>query len=224
MSVKVVETQYGGTTPNPVLMSPDPNTTYRVSPNPAQLNAGIRFVHEFKTGPSGFVVSAWVKGVQFFKAPHAGVRHRRRLPGRPPGNYDRGHIISAELGAGMEFINLLWMPNAINQWLTPEVARRAGHTEIAAQMERHLEPENVSGGTLSGSGEFYLPNYRIFEEKVKSLSREGAAKGFKVSVLIKPTTYEHDGTPLTDIFHTEIFADDKALLKYKIDSDISQHG
>lgn len=223
MSAKVIETQYGGKKPNPVLMSPEPNTTYRVSPNPVQVNAGIRFVHEFKTDTSGFVEFAWIKGVQFFEPPLAGVRHRRKPPGKPPGSYDRGHIISAELGAGMEFINLLWMPDAVNQRLTPETARRAGHTEIALQMERYLDPESPSGGTLSGTGEFNLPNYRIFEERVKSLSKVGATKGFEVSVLIKPSTYHHDGTPLTDIFYTEIFAGDKALFKYKIESDISEH-
>lgn len=224
MSDKVIETQYGGKKPNPVLMSPEPNTTYRVSPNPVQVNAGIRFVHEFRTDTSGFVESAWVKGVQFFEPPLAGLRHRRKLPGKPPGRYDRGHIISAELGAGMEFINLLWMPNAVNQRSMPETARGAGHTEIASLMERYLDPENLSGGTLSGTGEFYLPNYRIFEEKVKSWSKVGAANGFEVSVLIKPSTYDQDGTPLTDIFYAEIFFDDKAVYKYKIDSDISEHG
>ena len=223
MSAKVIETQYGGKNPNPVLMSPEPNTIYRVSPNPEQVSAGITFVHEFETDPSGFVESAWVKGVQFFEAPHAGVRNNTNLPGKPPGRYDRGHIISAELGAGMESINLLWMPDAVNRRLTPETARRAGHTEIALQMERYLDPENPSGGTLSGTGEFNLPNYRIFEERVKRLSKVGATDGFEVSVLIKPSTYVHDGTPLTDIFYTEIFADDKALFKYKIESDISEY-
>ena len=221
MNTKTIETQYGGQTPNPLLMSPAPNTTYLVSPNPAQLNAGIKFVHKFVTDAKGFVESAFVDRVQFFTRQQAGVRHQIALPGRPPGNYDRGHIISAELGAGMEFINLLWMPNAVNRRLSPGAARRYGHSEIADQMERHLEPENFSGGTLSGTDEFYLPNYRIFEEKVKGLARDGEAKGFKVSVLIKPSTFEFDGAPLTDIIYAEIFADDKAILRYKIASDVS---
>ena len=221
MNTKTIATQYGGRTPNPLLMSPEPNTTYLVSPNPAQLNAGIKFVHTFVTDAKGFVESASVDKVQFFKGNLTGVRHQIALPGRPLGNHDRGHIISAELGAGMEFINLLWMPNAVNRRLSPEVARRYGHSEIADQMDRHLERKSFSGGTLSGTGEFYLPNYRIFEEKVKLVAGFGEDRDFKVSVLIKPSTFEHDGAPLTDILYTEIFADDKRILRYKIASDVS---
>jgi hypothetical protein len=218
--MKIVKTQYGGKALYPKLMSPEPDTTYLVSPNPEQVAAGISFEHVFITDAHSFVESAYVEGVQFFGGGRAGVRHSKDLPGKPAGNYDRGHIISAEMGAGMENVNLLWMPSAINRNFKPGTAEKHGHPEIAEHMKRHLDVEHHSGGTLSQSGEFYLPNYRIFEGRVKYEAREGMRKGYTVSVCVRPATYTSQGRPLTDILHTEIFLDDKPVYRYKITSEI----
>jgi hypothetical protein len=214
-------TRYGDAHPNPWLDRPLADATYCVFANTAQRKNGVRLLHRFKTGVQG--VTEWAEAVHVLKFSGQltmGKRWKSVPVGYPGDPYDRGHLIACEFGAGMEAINLVTMPSPVNQGHRESTARSKGFTEIADLSVRYRDPTHHSGGTLTGSGEFALPNFREFERHVTSQIARGLAAGYEVSMRVIPSTFLSNGQRVTDILYGEIWADGKAMYRYKIDCDI----
>ncbi|QJC21947.1 hypothetical protein [Arcanobacterium buesumense] len=134
--------------------------------------------------------------------------------GFPDGTYHRGHLLASEFGAGMEAINLITMPAAVNQYLKPQTARGKGFGYIAELAERYMDDDSFLKGTLTQSGEIALPNYRKFEIKIKELVEQGNKSGITVSLRIELTTI----TNVTDIIFPTIYFGSSPILRFKIDN------
>lgn len=140
-----VWTRYGHERPNPWLNSPLPNATYYVGASRAQRQKQLRLSHIFATTFDGTTSFAEAIGVQLFKGRDKGARWPKEwcMPiGFPGGNYDRGHLIAAEFGAGMETINLVSMPSVVNRSRRPETARKQGFDQIADLGDRYNNDEH----------------------------------------------------------------------------------
>lgn len=219
-------TRYGLTEPNPWLNNPLPNAIYIVGANSAQLNAGVRLRHVYKTKFDGSTECVQAIGVELCKGDMAGRRWNRNQcapVGFPDGEFDRGHLLACSFGAGMESINLVTMPNSVNQSHRSQTAEANGHREVAALADRFRNADSYTRGTLTTSGEFALPNFRMFENFVTRQVTACASSGSKVSVTIRPITYDGDSRPLTDIIYTTVFLDHYPLVRYKIDSDLREN-
>lgn len=136
--------------------------------------------------------------------------------GFPGGSFDRGHLLAAQFGAGMEAINLVTMPSSVNRAHKPTTAERLGFSKIAELGTRYRAKEQFLKGTMVDRGEFILPNYREFELVLLEKAKRGLHKEFGVSLRIRPSTVKTK----TDVLHAEIWIEDKRI-SYVIDCDLS---
>jgi hypothetical protein len=214
-------TRYGDAQPNPWLDRPLADATYCVFANTTQHKNGVRLLHRFRTGIQGATERAEAVHVLKFSGKLTKGRRWTSVPvGYPGAPYDRGHLIACEFGAGMEAINLVTMPSSVNQGHHESTTRRKGFNEIADLSARYSDSTHHSGGTLTGSGEYALPNFREFERHVKIQIARGLDGGYEVSMRVVPSTFLSDGQFVTDILYGEIGANGNALYRYKIDCDI----
>lgn len=215
--VEAILTRYGDDAPNNLLVDVHPNITYYALPSRKQFAGKVRFRHVFTTGIKGETLHAYVEGIKKYSGDLKGKRWDCAPASYPGAPYDRGHIIAAEFGAGMETINLVTMPESTNRGHRAATAEKRGFLNSADLMRRYVDKEHHSGGTLSPSGEFYLPNYRKFENIVTKTIERGDEKTFPVSVCVRPITFGREYA-ITDIIYATIFAGDKPVYRYIIDN------
>lgn len=215
-----IHTNYGYAHPNKLLGSPRANATYYVRENQNQHELGVRFLHIFRTDARGDVSSVEVPRIDTYPSRVAGKRFKGKAcqPKSFPGGrtFDRGHLIACEFGGGMEAINLVTMPAAVNRDLRPSTAEELGCPEIASLAREYIRPGHHSRGTLTQSGEFALPNYRDFERVLKFLIRRGRCVNSQVGVRVRPITV----CSRTSVLYAEIWADGVRIMRYKIDCDL----
>ena len=212
-----VITRYGFSHPNPLLNAPQPNLIYTVRPNTDQWARGVRFTHTFRTTHDSSTDLARVHNLAIYRGRLAGKRWPSSLcapVNYRGGSYDRGHLIAAHFGAGMERINLVSMPSSTNRSHTAATAQRLGHFVLARLKELFEDRDHYAKGTLTQSGEFALPSYRLFEIKVANCIKGSTDK---IWVSIQPSTVQG----VTDIIYAHIgCGSGPAFLKYKIDCDV----
>lgn len=215
--------RYGIAAPHPWLNAPLPNLTYVVGANLKQHSAGVRLRHTFRTGPDGSTLVAAAQSVRRYPKPLAGKRWSTKTSspyGFRSGHFDRGHLIAAEFGAGMESINLVTMPASVNRPHRIATALRYGFAEIAALADRYRDERHPTLGTLTQSGEYALPNYRAFERVVIRQARRAEAAGHHLSIRVEPMTFRTGTDVTTDILYAQILVDGRAVVRYKIDNDV----
>lgn len=113
-----VWTRYGHDAPNPWLNKPMPNVTYYVGANLKQLAKGVRLKHIYRIASDGTTASAEAVAIRAYSKALAGERWQKYVcqpVASPGGEFDRGHLIAAEFGVGMESINLVTMPASVNR-------------------------------------------------------------------------------------------------------------
>lgn len=211
-----VWTRYGETAPNPWLDSPLPRVTYFVGANDSQRYLGVRLCHVFETAHDGSTERAEARFVRAYDSTRAGLRWPRKPVGVPGGSFDRGHLIAAEFGAGMESINLVNMPSSVNQAHRPTTASTRGFSEIASLGERYRDDHHWSNGTFTPRGEFILPNYRRFELVLRHFARRELSAPNEVSMRVRPSTVP----PKTDVLYAEIWIGEKRI-PFVIDCDLT---
>ena len=99
-------------------MEPLPNVVYIVGANEAQRRKQVRLTHIYRTAHDRSVLCVEAIGIQYFGPELAGNRWPRNLSqpqGFPGGQFDRGHLLASQFGAGMEVINLVTMPSSVNR-------------------------------------------------------------------------------------------------------------
>lgn len=215
-----VWTRYGDAQPNPWLNVPLPNMTYEVGASRTQLRKGLKLRHIFVTTFDGSTERAEAVNLRRFRGSQKGARWNKKKvapTGFPEGDFDRGHLIAAEFGAGMESINLVSMPLVVNRSRTPATARSRGFASIAELGERYRNDDHPLKGTLTFRGEFILPNYRIFEEVVGKQAKHGLKSGYEVSLRVSPATVKG----ITDVLHAELWLDDSPI-RYVLDNDLQR--
>lgn len=215
-----VWTRYGDEAPNPWLNFPLPNVTYVVGANKTQLKNKIRLRHVFKTASDRSTTEAMDLSVRVFNSNSAGfgkrwLKHQCVPVGFPGGSFDRGHLIAAQFGAGMEAINLVTMPCSVNQAHKPETAERLKFSKIAELGERYRDKLQFLKGQMNYRGEFILPNYREFELVLVRLATQGRRQGLDVSLRVEPSTIK----TVTDVLYAEIWIEDQRI-PYVIDCDL----
>lgn len=214
-----ITTRYGYTRPNPWLNKPVANAEYRVFENSYQQLKKANFLHIFKTDGNGATETAQVEQIEIFNKLVAGKRWNKNQcapVGFPGGKYDRGHLIGAQFGGGMEAINLVTMPRSVNRHHKAKTAIKNGFHGIADLMERFINLEHSSKGSLGGSGEFTLPNYQRMESVLKHhIKRKNYDVSFLVEVSYSNSFRSHD--PICDVLYCKIFGDREKLYGYKID-------
>lgn len=215
--ISEVWTRYGFRSPNPWLNRPAPNVTYHVGANENQRARGVHLHHIFRTAFDGVTDSVESLYLRKYTGAEKGQRHSGCVPPGYPGTpYDKGHLIAAEFGAGNETINLVNMPNSVNQGHLPATARRKGFTNLADQADRFLN-DTFFGGTYTPRGEWVLPNYRKFEASLKKLALATAANGDRLSLRIRPITVNDR----TDVLYAEVFVGQRAEpTRFEIECDI----
>lgn len=215
-----VWTRYGHKRPNPWLNAPLPNVTYYVGANQEQRRKRLKLLHIFRTEYDGSTSVAEVLNLRMFVGADKGKRWSKKQAspkGFPGGDFDRGHLIAAEFGAGMEAINLVSMPASVNRLHRTETARAQGFGAIADLGERYRNHHNYFKGSLTFRGEFILPNYRLFEQVVQSQAQDGIKERYEVSLRVKPATVNG----VTDVLHAELWLDDN-LVRYVLDNDLER--
>ncbi len=211
-------TRYGDSEPNPWLNTPLPKMTYIVGANQGQLRLGVRLRHMYETSYDSSTDQAMAVNLTRCPGDKAGSRWDKGLvspPGFPGGDFDRGHLIAAEFGAGMEAINLVSMPSSGNRSHKPETARKRGFVDIADLGERYTNTANYLKGTLALRGEFILPNYRLFEIVTRGQVERGIQHGYDVSLRMRPSTI----SGVTDVIYGELWLDNN-VIRYQIDNDV----
>lgn len=213
-------TRYGDAEPNPWLNVPLPNMTYEVGASLAQRRKGLKLRHIFATTVDGSTECAEAVGLSLFRGSQKGARWDKRKvapTGFPEGDFDRGHLIAAQFGAGMESINLVSMPLVVNRSHTPATAKARGFASIAELGERYRNDDHPLKGTLTLRGEIILPNYRLFEQFVREQAEQGQKTGYEVSLRVKPATVNG----ITDVLHAELWLGDKPI-RYVLDNDLER--
>jgi len=215
-----VWTRYGDAEPNPWLNVPLPNMTYEVGASHAQRLKGLKLRHIFVTTFDGSTERAEAVNLRRFRGSQKGARWDKKKvapTGFPGGDFDRGHLIAAEFGAGMESINLVSMPLVVNRSRTPATAISRGFALIAELGRRYRNDAYPLKGTLTFRGEFILPNYRKFEQVVGKQAMRGLKTGYEVSLRVSPATVNG----ITNVLHAELWLDDH-LIRYVLDNDLER--
>lgn len=215
-----VWTRYGDVAPNPWLNQPLPNATYVVGASAVQRKIGRTLRHRFVTRSDGTTDRVEVTRLERFRGKAKGATWRKEKVapvGFPGGRFDRGHLIAAEFGAGMEAINLVSMPESANRPHKPDTARSRGFDALADLGDRYRKDHLAVKGSLTYRGEIILPNYRHFELAVRNMASDAAKRGLEVGLCIRPTTVEG----VTDILHAELFLGDQ-LIRFVLDNDLDR--
>ncbi|WP_250234182.1 DNA/RNA non-specific endonuclease [Bifidobacterium longum] len=122
--------------PNPDMQkeaySAIPNVEFDIHPNSEQEGKGISFTHIFKTNSCGSVETVETPDVHFpsIKGHRQPFNDYQRTIMRELDHTDRGHLISSQLGGGMEDINLVPMTDASNRGHRPETMKKNGLSEF----------------------------------------------------------------------------------------------
>lgn len=199
-----VHTRYGiRGHPNPELAQYAlyPNCIYYVHENIKQYKNGDIFVHIFYTDEFACVEKVSVGKISFPRTqgdrqPMNKVweKYKSLLKGM-----DRGHLISKQMGGGMEDINIVTMSSASNRLLKVPTIIRLGFSQLTKYRKLHNIPFpdnqiNKVTGTASlnaNTGIYESANYREFEQRVKCLyDRSIKTKEFYVSMELN-VVYSH---------------------------------
>lgn len=177
-----VHTNYGiSKHPNPELSQSSlyPNCKYYVSENTKQHEAGIKLEHIFETNSFGAVIHVHINQVDF-PTIQGDRQPKNKLwidLGHIIKNLDRGHLVSKQMGGGMEDINLATMSSGSNRLFRLNTLLKHGlnklyqlHKKLNIPFPNNQKRDIFRTATLNGTtGSFESSSYREFENGLYDL-------------------------------------------------------